>query len=66
MILRMWSRLRKKRVRRVAERKLLADMGRFNEELVKAGVMLAGEACTRVRGRVRYRQPASGDRRPVC
>ena len=23
--------------------KLLADMGRFNEELVKAGVMLAGE-----------------------
>ncbi len=25
------------------EEKLLADMGRFNEELVKAGVMLAGE-----------------------
>jgi hypothetical protein len=25
------------------EAKLLADMGRFNEELVKAGVMLAGE-----------------------
>ena len=24
--------------------KLLADMGKFNEELVKAGVMLAGEA----------------------
>ncbi len=24
-------------------RKLLADMGRFNEELIKAGVMLAGE-----------------------
>ncbi|HVR69620.1 MAG TPA: YciI family protein, partial [Vicinamibacteria bacterium] len=23
--------------------KLLADMGKFNEELVKAGVMLAGE-----------------------
>ena len=25
------------------DEKLLADMGRFNEELVKAGVMLAGE-----------------------
>ncbi len=25
------------------DRKLLEDMGRFNEELVKAGVMLAGE-----------------------
>ena len=25
------------------EQKLLADMGRYNEELVKAGVMLAGE-----------------------
>lgn len=25
------------------EQKLLADMGRFNEELVKAGIMLAGE-----------------------
>jgi hypothetical protein len=25
------------------DQKLLADMGRFNEELVKAGVMLAGE-----------------------
>jgi hypothetical protein len=25
------------------DRKLLADMGKFNEELVKAGVMLAGE-----------------------
>jgi hypothetical protein len=25
------------------DRKLLAEMGRFNEELVKAGVMLAGE-----------------------
>lgn len=25
------------------EMKLLADMGRFNEELVKAGIMLAGE-----------------------
>jgi hypothetical protein len=26
--------------------KLLADMGKFNEELVKAGVMLAGEGLT--------------------
>ncbi len=26
--------------------KLLADMGRFNEELVKAGVMLAGDGLT--------------------
>ena len=25
------------------EQKLLADMGKYNEELVKAGVMLAGE-----------------------
>ena len=25
------------------DRKILADMGKFNEELVKAGVMLAGE-----------------------
>src|SRR5260370_19644723 len=25
------------------DQKLLADMGKFNEELVKAGVMLAGE-----------------------
>ncbi|HEY7575315.1 MAG TPA: YciI family protein, partial [Thermoanaerobaculia bacterium] len=25
------------------DRKLLAEMGKFNEELVKAGVMLAGE-----------------------
>ena len=28
---------------RSAERKLLTEMGKFNEELVKAGVMLAGE-----------------------
>ncbi len=27
---------------------LLAEMGKFNEELVKAGVMLAGEGCARV------------------
>lgn len=43
--------------------KLLADMGRFNEELVKAGVMLAGEGLhPSARGaRVRY----SGDKRTV-
>jgi hypothetical protein len=28
---------------RMPSQKLLADMGRFNEELIKAGVMLAGE-----------------------
>lgn len=28
---------------RMPSEKLLADMGRFNEELIKAGVMLAGE-----------------------
>ena len=28
---------------KMPDEKLLADMGRFNEELVKAGVMLAGE-----------------------
>ena len=34
---------------------LLTAMTRFNEELVKAGVMLAGEACTRPKGaKVRF------------
>src|SRR6516225_9709193 len=28
---------------KMPDQKLLADMGKFNEELVKAGVMLAGE-----------------------
>ena len=31
------------------DQKLLTDMGRFNEELVKAGVMLAGEGLIQVR-----------------
>ena len=31
------------RGRRAAEHELLAAMGKFNEELVKAGMMLAGE-----------------------
>jgi hypothetical protein len=29
--------------------KMLAEMGRYNEELVKAGVMLAAKGCTPVR-----------------
>jgi hypothetical protein len=43
--------------------KLLADMGRFNEELVKAGVMLAGEGLqpSSKGARVRF----SGDKRTV-
>src|SRR5690242_4804780 len=43
--------------------KLLADMGRFNEELVKAGVMLAGEGLhpSSKGARVRF----DGDKRTV-
>jgi hypothetical protein len=43
--------------------KLLADMGRFNEELVKAGVMLAGEGLqpSAKGARVKF----SGDKRTV-
>jgi hypothetical protein len=42
------------------DEKLLADMGRFNEELVKAGVMLAGEGLhPSARGaRVRFSGPS--------
>ena len=43
--------------------KLLADMGQYNEELVKSGIMLAGEAlhpCSKG-ARVRF----SGDKRTV-
>jgi hypothetical protein len=45
------------------DEKLLADMGRFNEELVKAGIMLAGEGLQpSARGaRVRF----SGNNRTV-
>ena len=43
--------------------KLLTDMGRFNEELVKAGVMLAGEGLHPSSRGVRVR--FSGDRRAV-
>ena len=42
---------------------LLADMGRYNEELVKAGVMLAGEGLHPSSKGVRVR--FSGDRRTV-
>jgi hypothetical protein len=45
------------------DRKMLTDMGRFNEELVKAGVMLAGEGLhpTSKGKRVRF----SGTKRAV-
>ena len=45
------------------DEKLLADMGKFNEELVKAGVMLAGEGlyASTHGARVRF----AGDRRSV-
>ena len=45
------------------DEKLLADMGKYNEELVKAGVMLAGEGLhpTSKGARVRF----SGTKRTV-
>jgi hypothetical protein len=45
------------------DQKLLADMGKFNEELVKAGVMLAGEGLQPSSKGVRVR--FSGDKRTV-
>ena len=48
--------------------KLLAEMGKFNEELVKAGVMLAGEGLhpSSKGARVRFSgEQAHRDRRPV-
>jgi hypothetical protein len=42
---------------------LLAEMGKFNEELVKAGVMLAGEGLHPSAGGVRIRY--EGDKRTV-
>ena len=46
---------------------LLEQMGNFNEELVKAGVMLAGEGLhpSSKGARVGSRAQAHGDRRPV-
>jgi hypothetical protein len=48
---------------KLPSRELLEEMGRFNEELVKAGVMLAGEGLkpSRLGARVRF----SGDKRSV-
>ena len=45
------------------DRKILADMGRFNEELVKAGIMLAGDGLhpSRKGKRVRF----SGGKRTI-
>ena len=45
------------------DEKLLADMGNFNEELVKAGVMLAGEGLQPSSKGVRVR--FAGDKRTV-
>jgi hypothetical protein len=47
------------------DEKLFADMGRFNEELVKAGVMLAGEGLQPSSKGARVRFPASGTKRTV-
>ena len=48
---------------KMPSQQLLADMGKFNEELVKAGVMLAGEGLhpSRNGARIRY----EGDKRTV-
>ncbi|MFL6646995.1 MAG: YciI family protein [Sulfurifustaceae bacterium] len=45
------------------DEKLLTDMGKFNEELVKAGVMLAGEGLQPSSNGVRVK--FSGDKRSV-
>ena len=49
------------------DEKLLAAMGKYNEELVKAGVLLAWRGCIPASGRARelHRRQAHGDRRPV-
>ncbi len=47
------------------DEKLLADMGKFNEELAKAGVMLAGEGLHPSSKGARVRFPASGTKRIV-
>jgi hypothetical protein len=47
------------------DKKLLADMGKFNEELVKAGIMLAGEGLKPSSTGARIRFPASGTKRTV-
>jgi len=47
------------------DEKLLADMGRFNEELVKAGVMLAGEGLQPSSKGARIRFSGASDKRTV-
>jgi hypothetical protein len=47
------------------DEKLLADMGKFNEELAKAGVMLAGAGLQPSAKGARVRFPASGAKRTV-
>jgi hypothetical protein len=47
------------------DKRLLADMGRFNEELVKAGVMLAGEGLQPSSKGARIRFSAASDTRTV-
>ncbi len=47
------------------DEKLLADMGKFNEELVKAGVMLAGEGLQPSSKGARVQFAAGTDRRTV-
>jgi hypothetical protein len=47
------------------DEKLLADMGKFNEELVKAGVMLAGEGLHPSSKGARVRFSGKSDKRSV-
>ena len=47
------------------DEKLLADMGKFNEELVKAGVMLAGEGLHPSAKGARIRFSGTSDQRTV-
>ena len=47
------------------DEKLLADMGKFNEELVKAGVMLAGEGLQPSSKGARIRFSGNNDKRAV-
>jgi hypothetical protein len=47
------------------DEKLLAEMGKFNEELAKAGVMLAGEGLQPSSKGARVRFPATGTSRTV-
>ena len=51
------------------DEKLLTEMGKYNEELVKAGIMLAGEGLApELEGRAGevFRNEADGDGRAVC